>query len=74
MASEGLEGEHPSVTLFRQYLRIRTVQPDPDYGEKAVVPEPALGPRGGDCALYQTPTFVTQLKPILLPRMAPQRL
>uniref|UniRef100_A0A6I8PNG7 N-acyl-aliphatic-L-amino acid amidohydrolase n=1 Tax=Ornithorhynchus anatinus TaxID=9258 RepID=A0A6I8PNG7_ORNAN len=23
--------EHPSVTLFRQYLRIRTVQPDPDY-------------------------------------------
>ncbi|XP_025771835.1 aminoacylase-1 isoform X4 [Puma concolor] len=32
MASEGLEGEHPSVTLFRQYLRIRTVQPEPDYG------------------------------------------
>uniref|UniRef100_A0A667G7F7 N-acyl-aliphatic-L-amino acid amidohydrolase n=1 Tax=Lynx canadensis TaxID=61383 RepID=A0A667G7F7_LYNCA len=31
MASEGLEGEHPSVTLFRQYLRIRTVQPEPDY-------------------------------------------
>uniref|UniRef100_A0A8C0MWJ9 N-acyl-aliphatic-L-amino acid amidohydrolase n=2 Tax=Canis lupus familiaris TaxID=9615 RepID=A0A8C0MWJ9_CANLF len=32
MASEGLEGEHPSVTLFRRYLRIRTVQPEPDYG------------------------------------------
>uniref|UniRef100_A0A8C7AB17 N-acyl-aliphatic-L-amino acid amidohydrolase n=1 Tax=Neovison vison TaxID=452646 RepID=A0A8C7AB17_NEOVI len=32
MASEGREGEHPSVTLFRQYLRIRTVQPQPDYG------------------------------------------
>uniref|UniRef100_A0A673T9R0 N-acyl-aliphatic-L-amino acid amidohydrolase n=1 Tax=Suricata suricatta TaxID=37032 RepID=A0A673T9R0_SURSU len=32
MASEGLEGEHPSVTLFRQYLRIRTIQPNPDYG------------------------------------------
>jgi len=32
MASEGREGEHPSVTLFRQYLRIRTVQPKPDYG------------------------------------------
>uniref|UniRef100_A0A8C6FX46 N-acyl-aliphatic-L-amino acid amidohydrolase n=1 Tax=Moschus moschiferus TaxID=68415 RepID=A0A8C6FX46_MOSMO len=32
MASEGSEGEHPSVTLFRQYLRIRTLQPEPDYG------------------------------------------
>uniref|UniRef100_A0A452S4M8 N-acyl-aliphatic-L-amino acid amidohydrolase n=1 Tax=Ursus americanus TaxID=9643 RepID=A0A452S4M8_URSAM len=32
MASEGREGEHPSVTLFRRYLRIRTVQPEPDYG------------------------------------------
>lgn len=35
MASKGREGEHPSVTLFRQYLRIRTVQPEPDYGENA---------------------------------------
>ncbi|XP_006169396.1 aminoacylase-1A [Tupaia chinensis] len=32
MTSKGPEGEHPSVTLFRQYLRIRTVQPQPDYG------------------------------------------
>ncbi|KAM9186177.1 aminoacylase-1 isoform 2-T4 [Dugong dugon] len=32
MASESPEGEHPSVTLFRQYLRIRTVHPEPDYG------------------------------------------
>ena len=72
MASEGLEGEHPSVTLFRQYLRIRTVQPEPDYGENAVVPGPAVGLRGGDCALYQTPTPVTQLSPTLLPQMAPQ--
>ncbi|KAL2803736.1 aminoacylase-1 isoform b [Daubentonia madagascariensis] len=32
MASKGPEDEHPSVTLFRQYLRIRTVQPKPDYG------------------------------------------
>lgn len=31
MASKGIQGEAPSVTLFRQYLRIRTVQPDPDY-------------------------------------------
>lgn len=49
MASEGREGEHPSVTLFRQYLRIRTVQPQPDYGENAAVPGPAVGSRGGDC-------------------------
>uniref|UniRef100_A0A5F5Q1P9 N-acyl-aliphatic-L-amino acid amidohydrolase n=1 Tax=Equus caballus TaxID=9796 RepID=A0A5F5Q1P9_HORSE len=32
MASKGREDEHPSVTLFRQYLRIRTVHPEPDYG------------------------------------------
>uniref|UniRef100_A0A2K6FYZ7 Aminoacylase-1 n=1 Tax=Propithecus coquereli TaxID=379532 RepID=A0A2K6FYZ7_PROCO len=32
MTSKGPEDEHPSVTLFRQYLRIRTVQPKPDYG------------------------------------------
>ena len=28
--SEG-EEEHPAVTLFREYLRIKSVQPDPDY-------------------------------------------
>lgn len=27
------EGEDPSVGLFREYLRLRTVHPDPDYGE-----------------------------------------
>ncbi|XP_074139481.1 aminoacylase-1 isoform X3 [Sminthopsis crassicaudata] len=27
------EGEHPSVTLFRQYLQIQTVQPEPKYEE-----------------------------------------
>ncbi|XP_058535058.1 aminoacylase-1 [Ochotona princeps] len=32
MTSKGAESEHPSVTLFRQYLRIRTVHPKPDYG------------------------------------------
>ncbi|KAL1782616.1 aminoacylase-1 [Sigmodon hispidus] len=32
MTTKDPESEHPSVTLFRQYLRIRTVQPDPDYG------------------------------------------
>lgn len=35
MTTKGPESEHPSVTLFRQYLRIRTVQPNPDYGENA---------------------------------------
>lgn len=27
------EGEDPSVALFREYLRLKTVHPDPDYGE-----------------------------------------
>ena len=27
------EGEDPSVSLFREYLRLKTVHPDPDYGE-----------------------------------------
>ncbi len=25
------EEEHQSVSLFREYLRIKSVQPDPDY-------------------------------------------
>lgn len=25
--------EDPAVTNFRRYLRIKTVEPDPDYGE-----------------------------------------
>lgn len=25
--------EDPSVSLFREYLRLRTVHPEPDYGE-----------------------------------------
>lgn len=28
------EGEDPSVSLFREYLRLRTVHPEPDYGEE----------------------------------------
>ena len=28
----GLEGEDPAVTRFREYLRIKTVHPHPDYG------------------------------------------
>lgn len=26
-------GEDPSVSLFRHYLRLKTVHPEPDYGE-----------------------------------------
>ncbi|XP_044176542.1 aminoacylase-1-like isoform X4 [Acropora millepora] len=36
MVEKGQKGEeHPSVTVFREYLRIKTVQPNPDY-ESAV--------------------------------------
>ena len=31
------ECEHPAVTAFREYIRIKTVQPNPDYGEDNVV-------------------------------------
>lgn len=27
------DGEEPSVSLFRDYLRLRTVHPQPDYGK-----------------------------------------
>ena len=29
--SRGDDEEHPAVTLFREYLRIKSVHPDPDY-------------------------------------------
>lgn len=29
---DGPGTEDPSVTLFREYLRLRTVHPEPDYG------------------------------------------
>lgn len=31
------DGEDSSVSLFREYLRLRTVHPDPDYGEMFVL-------------------------------------
>lgn len=74
MANKGHKVEHPSVTLFRQYLRIRTVHPKPDYGETPAVPGPVMGPQGRDCALNQAPTPATQLSPTLMPQMAPQPL
>ena len=33
MAAESEQGEHQAVTNFREYLRIKTVEPDPDYGK-----------------------------------------
>ena len=29
--SDGDDEEHPAVALFREYLRIKSVQPEPDY-------------------------------------------
>lgn len=29
----GQKGEDSSVSLFREYLRLKTVHPEPDYGE-----------------------------------------
>ena len=33
VVEEGQSDEHPAVSLFREYLRIETVHPDPDYGK-----------------------------------------
>ena len=34
MVEKGQKGEEdPSVAVFREYLRIKTVQPNPDYGQ-----------------------------------------
>ena len=35
MAAEHGQGEHQAVTNFREYLRIKTVEPDPDYGKNS---------------------------------------
>uniref|UniRef100_G3SWU1 N-acyl-aliphatic-L-amino acid amidohydrolase n=1 Tax=Loxodonta africana TaxID=9785 RepID=G3SWU1_LOXAF len=49
MDSKSPEGEHPSVTLFRQYLRIPTVQPEPDYGAAVAFLEERAHQLGLDC-------------------------
>ena len=33
LVGESQSEEHPAVSLFREYLRIETVHPDPDYGK-----------------------------------------
>lgn len=37
--------EDPSVSLFREYLRLRTVHPEPDYGETPSFPYTELQTR-----------------------------
>lgn len=72
MASKGHQGEHPSVTLFRQYLRIRTVHPKPDYGENAEVP--VVGPPGRGLCFKPALNPVTQLTPTWIPQRESQSL
>ncbi|XP_051841376.1 aminoacylase-1 isoform X1 [Antechinus flavipes] len=43
------EGEHPSVTLFRQYLQIQTVQPEPKYEEAVLFLEKIAKDLGLEC-------------------------
>lgn len=38
------EGEDPSVSLFREYLRLKTVHPDPDYGEPSSLQYTEINP------------------------------
>nr|KAF6473084.1 aminoacylase 1 [Rousettus aegyptiacus] len=59
MASESHESEHPSVTLFRRYLRIRTVHPDPDYGAAVAFLEERARELGLGCQKVEVaPGFV----------------
>ena len=71
MASEGSEDEHPSVTLFRQYLRIRTLQPEPDYGENSAVSGCVAGLRGRGLCSKPGSNLCHPAEPNLLPQMAP---
>ncbi|XP_072506430.1 aminoacylase-1 isoform X2 [Notamacropus eugenii] len=43
------EGEHPAVTRFRQYLQIRTVQPEPNYDEAVLFLEKTAKDLGLEC-------------------------
>uniref|UniRef100_A0A8C8W7E7 N-acyl-aliphatic-L-amino acid amidohydrolase n=1 Tax=Peromyscus maniculatus bairdii TaxID=230844 RepID=A0A8C8W7E7_PERMB len=59
MTTKGPESEHPSVTLFRQYLRIRTVQPNPDYGAAIAFLEERAHQLGLSCQKVEVaPGFV----------------
>uniref|UniRef100_A0A8D2CQ40 N-acyl-aliphatic-L-amino acid amidohydrolase n=1 Tax=Sciurus vulgaris TaxID=55149 RepID=A0A8D2CQ40_SCIVU len=59
MASKDPESEHPSVTLFRQYLRILTVHPNPDYGPAVAFFEERAHQMGLSCQKVEvTPGYV----------------
>uniref|UniRef100_A0A8C5YL31 N-acyl-aliphatic-L-amino acid amidohydrolase n=1 Tax=Marmota marmota marmota TaxID=9994 RepID=A0A8C5YL31_MARMA len=59
MANKDPESEHPSVTLFRQYLRIRTVHPNPDYGTAVAFFEERAHQLGLSCQKVEvTPGYV----------------
>lgn len=36
-------GEDPSVSLLREYLRLKTVHPEPDYGEMPLLQQILYG-------------------------------
>jgi aminoacylase len=46
-------GEHPSVTRFREYLRIATVQPNPDYAKCAAFLTAQAGEIGLPCRVVE---------------------
>uniref|UniRef100_A0A8C6TDU6 N-acyl-aliphatic-L-amino acid amidohydrolase n=1 Tax=Neogobius melanostomus TaxID=47308 RepID=A0A8C6TDU6_9GOBI len=59
------ESEHPSVSLFRQYLRLRTVHPEPDYGEITDYAEGNIYARGSQdmkCVTIQYIEAIRRLK------------
>lgn len=50
------EDEHPAVTNFREYIRIKTVQPNPDYGEQ--VKDIPMAPRFSSYRVAATAVLV----------------
>jgi len=62
--------EHPSVTLFREYLRIKTVHPKPDYAGAATFFKRVAADRGLNYSSHECvegKPFVQPFRPSLLP-------
>ncbi len=54
---DGPGTEDPSVALFREYLRLKTVHPEPDYGtSETLSPCPAV-----NRIVISPPRFMTQV-------------
>lgn len=54
---DGPRTEDPSVTLFREYLRLKTVHPEPDYGtSETLLPCPAV-----NRSAISAPRFMTRI-------------